>query len=458
MSYSHTTWSTAEDLLAGMLSDLQGSISKVRWPSAELQLHLAEALRTLQALTGIYEATSEPFTVSASTAFVDLPTSVPPLRGQTLRDRDVIGPIQYALYEPYDPIDGTGMSEMFTFDQITKAVQRRRDRFLMETLCQVTRTVTPTDPAVITADTESVELDEDTIAIVRAAWVDVGGPSGGLIGPLWPSSEWSARASSSRITGAPGVPNSYVSGPRTPFSIDLLPVPQSDGRLDLITVEAGATLVPGTGSGTLLGIPDDFAPAIKWGALADLLSKDGPARDYARSLFCERRYRMLVAAATARGVLVDARVNSRSAFMTTLKGADSGSPNWQSRSTDPRRGGMVIASVGLNLIALISPPSVDCQMEVTVRRNAPVPTSGSSALQIGKEWLDLLIGYAAHVAMFKIGGQEFAASTHLADSFFEACADYNEELRVAWEGMMVDEPDEQKKAQGVRRVTGGTVQ
>lgn len=451
MAYTHTTLSAAEDLLSGMLADLQGSISKVRWVSGELQLLILEALRTFSALTGIHESASDPFTVSAGTAFIDLTTALGTLRAQTLRDRDVIGPIQYSLWEPYDPIDGTGMSEMFQFSDITKAVERRRDRFLLETGCQLTRVTTPAAPVTIEPGTKSHALDVDAIAVIRAAWFDE--PTG-RTQVIWPSSDWATRTSLPRIEATSGTPASYQLLSRAPIEIELNPVPSNSGRLDLLTVEAGAALDPATGSGTLLGIPDDYAWVVGWGARADLLAKDGPARDYARSLFCERRYRMGVAAAVSRGIIVDAEISGRPAQLTTLERLDAGRPYWQSRLADPP---VAVAAAGLNLVALADPPRSALSMQMTVRGNAPVPASAQEYLQIGKEHLGAVLGYAAHLAMFKIGGQELAATTHLADSFFLMCADYNEELKLAWEGETVDAPDEQKKAQGIRRVTGSTV-
>lgn len=450
MAYTTTTLTAAENLLAGILADLQGGISKVRWVSGELQAIVLEALRTHSALTGIHEATSDLFTISAGSAFIDLTTALGALRSQTLRDRDVIGPIQYALFEPYDPIDGTGMSEMFTFDQIAKATQRRRDRFLRETGCHLTRAVAPTAPDVIHSGTSSYALDEDTIDIRRAAWAAITGRTEAI----HRASHWSARASAPRINGEEATPRTFIVSERAPIEIELNPPPSAAGRLDLLTVKAGATLAPGTGSGTLLGIPDDYAWVIKWGALADLLSQDGPARDYARSLFCERRYRMGVAAAVSRGIITDGVIGNRQIQLSTIEQLDYGRPDWQSRSAKLP---IVFAPAGLNLVAIADPPTVDVQARLTVRRNTPVPAAVGEYIQLGKEWLDLVLGYAAHVAMFKVGGQELAATTHLADSFFKACADYNDEWGAMYEKMTIDAPDEVKKAQGIRRVTGATL-
>jgi hypothetical protein len=449
MPYSHTTLETAENLLAGLLSDLQGNVSKVRWPSAELQLNLFEAMRTWNLLTGQWEASTDPIAITAGSPWVDIPASSS-LRAYTLRDRDLIGQIQYHFFEPYDPIDGTGMSEMWTFDRIVKAIQRRRDQFLHETRCRVTRLVTPTDPDVIEAYEDQVELDGSVNDVVRAAWASA---NGARTERMTRVSDQAAGFTSHRILNAQGTPRSYVfTG--SPITIELLPGPITSGRLDLITVDAGATLDPATGSGTLLGIPDDMAWIVKWGAMATLLAEEG-ARDYARALFCERRYRMGVAAALMHAPVSAAWVNGRHVPIDTLEKVDAGRPLWQSQRGTPR----VVAIAGGNLIALANNPAADCNLELELVRNTPIPAAGEY-IQLGKEQLDLALGYAAHLCLFKVGGTEFAASTHLADNFFEAAVERNSRLAssMAFEEERVGQQDSDAKARGLRRVTGGTVE
>ena len=49
--------------------------------------------------------------------------------------------------------------------------------------------------------------------------------------------------------------------------------------------------------GVAFDVPDEFVPGIKWGTMADMLSKVGRAQDPARAAFCESRYRQSVEAA-----------------------------------------------------------------------------------------------------------------------------------------------------------------
>jgi hypothetical protein len=453
MAYTHTTLTAAENLLAGMLADSAGAISKVRWVSLELRTLIIEAMRTWGGITGVYEATTAPVAIAADTQFVDLPATFATELGYSVTVQDLIGAIQYHLFEPYDPIDGTGMTEMFSFARIVAAIQRRRDQLLLETGCRLTRDAeAPDSPGVIDPETSSYALPDTTIAVARAAWTDLAGTRH----PLRETTSWGVRNAEQSIRLASALPEAYEINERLPISLNLAPVPAAAGRLDLLTVETGATLV--AASNTLLGVPDDFAPAIKWGAMADLLAEDRPGRDYARSLFCERRWRLLVAALANRGVLVDARINGRLANLArSVAALDEGDRYWQSRrSRDPQ----TVAMAGRNLLAIATPPNRTVTLELTLRRKTPVPAIASpdtECLQIGREHLALVLGYAVHLGMFKIGGTELAGTSHLVDSMMQAAADYNSDLRLAYEAEQVEEQDEKKKAAGVRRVTGQTL-
>ena len=453
VAYTHISMTEAEDALALRLGDAAGSVSFVRWLRDELNTHITEALRTWSLLTGMWEE-SAIASIPAGTQFVDLPVAFSSLRGYTLQERDLVGALQYSLWEPKSVSSWTG-TEMFAMADIVEAIQRRRDQLLLETGCRLTRDARyPAAPAFISADDESIELAEDVMSVSRAAWTTlVGSPK---TTPLWQSSDSAMRAASPTWNLTPGLPRTYVFARRAPHVLEFAPPPENAGYLDLLTVNAGATLDAATG--VLLGIPDDMAWIVKWGALADLLSKDGPARDYSRSLFCERRWLLGVAAAQIAQVLIEAKVNRRLLQFSSMAGLDRSRAYWQNM----RGATNVAALAGLNLLALDSPPAADIQLEASLIRNAPIP-AGSEDLQIGKEYLDVLLGYSTHLAMFKVGGQEFAATSHLADAFFAAAVDRNERLAEssAFESARLgDQEDNQRKQskRGVRRVTGGTVQ
>lgn len=448
-TYTHTTLAQAEVLLAQRLADT----GYVRFLADELDMYIVDAIRTFSALTGMWQD-SGITTIAAGTDFIDLPSIFPLLRGYTVEDRDLVGIMEYHLLEKKN-ISGWSGTEMFTLAQFTQAIQQRRDQFLLETGCRISQHAPiPAAPAVITPGMDEVALDQSIIDIRRAAWTTLDSRTT----PLWTSSNWALRGASPTWNLDSALPKAYAYNQHTPGIIQLAPPPAASGTLDLLTVDSGATLNPVLG--VLLGIPDDFAPFVKWGALADLLAADGPARDYARSLFCERRYQMGVAAAKIATVLIDARFNNKLAQFSSIASLDAAPTmlRWQNRTGTPT----VLAPIGLNMLACALPPATTTSLEVTLVRNAPVPALPGDFIQVPKEHMDSILGYAVHLAMFKIGGQQLAATTHLADMFFALAQERNDKLSSISvfedDQRLLSQAQERAKPRRVARQTGSTVQ
>lgn len=431
-TYSDLTLSAAETIVAQWLAETFSS-SYVRFLQDEIDTAIIEAIRSWNSLTGYHQDTQS-VVIPANTVFIDVPSIFPaPFREYSVLDFDLIAAISYHLFEPKSTSSWVG-SDMFTYPQIIDAIQRRRNQFILETGCRITYHDPAVDfPLPITPGSGEVGLDQAIVDIRRAAWkasVD------GKITPLWPSSNWALRGASNVWNLSPGLPRIYAFNQRAPYIVQLAPPNIDNGVLDLLTVD---TLPPDNlGSGILIGIPDDFTPWVKWGVLADLLSSDGPAKDYARALYCERRYQLGVAATQSANMLIDARINDKIAQFAPISSLDA-APNfryWQSRTSaeDPTGLPRYLSPIGLNMLALVLPPATSVSLELTAVRNALIPDTANpntSYLQIGREYMDVVLGYAMHLLMFKVGGQEFAATTQLADAFFQAANDYRGRLAVS---------------------------
>jgi len=95
-----------------------------------------------------------------------------------------------------------------------------------------------------------------------------------------------------------------------------------------------------------------------------------------------------------------------------------------------------IAVCGPSMIAVSPQPDAvnpySCTLDVV--RNAPVPASASGAVadaflvQLGREDLDAVLGYAQHIASFKMGGGDFVGTQDLYRSFLRQAAIYNDRL------------------------------
>jgi hypothetical protein len=84
----------------------------------------------------------------------------------------------------------------------------------------------------------------------------------------------------------------------------------------------------------------------------------------------------------------------------------------------------------LNIIAVSPPPDTGpYSMTFTVVQNAPIPANDAAPVQLARDDLDAVLGYAVHIAMFKSGGSEFTDTMPLLDNFIKAAARYNSKLR-----------------------------
>lgn len=409
--YSETTWGQATSALALQLSDP----TFVYWSKVELQLYLAEALRTWAVLTGFWRDTGE-LTTTASIGFYDLTvlqnTNNIPLLSYTIKDQDIITLIQYHFLEPATGNSWTG-SEQFTLADLTNSIQKRRDQLLADSGCVVTRT----SGIALPVAQNLLFLSDHIINIRRIAYLN----SVGVISPLFPSDILAQRNYSSADLYTPGDPYSYSSASARPTEILLVPSSNQPGTLDILTVSSGTALDPTIG--VLLNIPDDYTQTIKWGAMADLLAKDGPARDPIRSAYCERRYQLGVELIKIAPVVVNAEINGISLDTDSITNMDSYNPTWQTTVGTPDS----IASIK-TLVAVAPCPDGVYSITFDVVCKAPIPATDGDFIQIGQEQLDPLLGYAKHLAAFKMGGEEFRSTMKDAENFFNAALAYNERL------------------------------
>ena len=314
---------------------------------------------------------------------------------------------------------------MFDLSDVTRALQHRRDQFLAETGIVISRSTPSTlfDPTPISR----VGLADTIIDVRRVVW------SPGGIGAihLWREDEHNISAfDQSWLTASE--PISYSVSATPPITLQLAPPDTGVGTFDLLTVNTGATLDPS--SGVVLGIPDDLAWAIKWGAMADLLSHGGEARD-PRAEFCEQRFRLGVEVARSMATVIHADIAGTPVLVDSLANLDAFRANWQAEGNGTPD---AIAIAGHNLIALSPVPSGAVSITLDVVRRADVPTGPSDNLEIGREDLNGILDYSEHLAAFKIGGAELALTQGQADSFLSHALLRNQLMEYGTRGSLIN--------------------
>lgn len=309
---------------------------------------------------------------------------------------------------------------MWTLPIVTAALQRALNQFIQDTGCKITDLTFPGP----TPSNDLVTLPDTVIDIRRGAWIDT---LSGLVTPLWRSSAFSATAFQPLYNVTPGTPKAFEIVTQSPLSFRLIPAPVASGSLDLLVTSTGPTLNPA--AGVILGILDNLTPAIKWGALADLLGEDGPAKDLKRAVYCQQRYQEFVEISRITPVIIQAQLQGLNCMTGAVEDADSFYPGWQTppvSTLSPKQ----IISAGLNLIAPCPQPDNTGPYSVTldIVTNANIPNSASAQVQVGREQLDAILDEAQMLASFKMGGTDFEGALMLHDNFVREAAIYNDRL------------------------------
>ncbi len=413
MPYARTTLGDLKTSLAARLSDTARTF--YRDDTGELAGYIREALRVWNTLTRFWRETGE-FTTEANTAFYDLATKLPTLRGYTVTDTELMREIQSHLTEPATGTSWTG-TDQFSFDQVTAAMQRRRDQFLFET--GIVQARVPVN--VPSTPIGRVPLPQTTIDVRRAVWK----PNTGNRVLLWREDEWGLDSFANSWLAAPGVPEVFSVAVTPPIQLQLAAPPADNGTLELVVVQTGATLNPV--AGVLIGVPDDFVWGIKWGALADLLGGDGPATDPARVEYCETRWQQAVELARLAASVLTFRVNGLVKDKVSLAELDTYNRGWEDVPGAPE----AIGLASVDLVALSPVPDAQYGVTLDLVRKAPVLVVDTDYVQMGNEELEGVLDYAEHVATFKEGGAEFDATAGLLQRFLRLAGVRNTKLNAA---------------------------
>lgn len=416
MPYSYLTLLQARGQLAARLYDTS---SNLFWSDAEKNQYIIEALRTWNSLTSMWRSEFV-FQTAVNITWYDITSQANSLRPFTLTDNHLAQVIEYHLLEPLTaayPLNWTG-SAQFAITDILNAIQRRRDEVLSVTGCTITQQLVAAVPG-------RTFLPDNTIDIRRIAWLPVANPVGYTNVPLIPDDQWSQQSFETDYTvQAPGTPSSYRQSTEPPLSFDTDIPPALPGNYDVLTVNAGAAL--SSVASTLLGIPDDFAWVIKWGALSDLLNRESNAKDPYRAAYCDMRYKQGLSLLLNSPALLYARLNNIPMDIESVQNADNFRVGWQAETASQPD---TLLTAGLNMVA--TAPIADAIYGITamVVENTPVPVIDSDLIQASKGDLEAILGYAQHLASFKMGGQEFMSTLPLLDSFHSMAMLYNSKLK-----------------------------
>lgn len=424
MAYTHITRGEFRAALAARLNDAASTF----WVETELNVYIDEALQLLGVAALYFRERVELPTV-ASQIYYDVKDalagdgSMPLTRATTARS--TVNAIEYHLQEPatdWDISSVWGGTAMFTMADLQGALQRRVNQYLME----LRRVIHRTSESVAPIGDGRLSIDQSTFDILRAVWWKLDG-TGSRTKPqrLLLMDEQTAGRQSPRWTVAPATPLAYSIVVTPTLQVQLIPPPIDTGGIDLYSTMKNADLDVTTT--VVIDLPDDLVQFCKWGALADLLGRDGEARDPERSVYCEQRFNDGVQLGRIYTSLLNAQIDGAPVQIVSPDDLDSQLPRWESVSGKPS----LAVLFGLNLLGFYPVPNAAYSFTGDVVRNAVLPDSDADHLQVDASWIDALLDYCEHLALFKCGGVEWQATVPHYERMMRLAADYNSKLKAA---------------------------
>jgi hypothetical protein len=417
MPYSTYTFAQLRQELANALNDG----GKVRWVDGELKVHLWNSLRFWNVLTGDNKQWYQLAVTGGATVWYDLQQIIGSPRLCTLLDTDLYSWLQYALIEGQAPLTAALSSGQFSTDQLVQSLQRSRDEFLFRTGC----TSTVYSPAV-TPNVADLALRETVIEVRRAYWWPAGSPlpAGANPFPLWRSDEFAVGAYARFGVNSPGNPQVYSPGVEPPLLLTMTPPPGFAGALELLTTESQSALSNPPPPGTLLLLPNDFAPALYWRTLADLMDMNAECRDEERAKYARSRYEQFCELISSYPFVLAGRVAGLPVMADAVENLDRYMPDWELSIANP----LILGYSGQNLVAFPAPGAQNVSLFVVA--NANLPVADGDPVQLGREVMDAILGYAQHTASFKDGWAEVQATMPLFKAIVQLAAKRNAKVRA----------------------------
>lgn len=411
VAYNYISLATLRGELLERLEDPNAIFN----PIAECNLWIAEALRLLNALTYAWNSDYQ-FDFAGGDKWKSVNIAGSP-RQRTITDTDLYNQIEAMLLEPMSGGTWTGTSQ-FNIDIISAALQYRRDELLLQSAAN---TINIFAEAPVPLTTRTI-LPDSTLDLFRVRYIPQDSSQPYVLGR---EDVVSANSFGPLLNIQPGPPESWMITDNPPLTFDISCPVNQPATFDMLVSAAGLLFFPP--ADTMVGIPDDWTPALIYGALADVLANSMEGRDSARAKYCLARYEQLKKAMLKLPWLLEASVAAVPVDTPSYKEMDSWEQDWE-QLHDPADPQVVVGGVDLIALAPFNPPLAPIVSTVlTLVGNAPIPVADDDLVQLSRDGVDQVLNYAQHVASFKMAGQEFAVTMPLLEQFEAYCRKKNTE-------------------------------
>lgn len=467
--------------------------NNVFWTSAECQLYIFRALQMFNCLTNTWKTDFQFISPNLWNSLGSLSGS-PRLR--TATDADSYTMLQYYLLEPPTGAGTWTGTTQFALSDFVNALQTRRNEMLQVSACNdvllqnipltpnTRRTYLPdttldvprvrylalqASPAasgsigvssITVSDSTNIALGLMVSGTGIASWATVSSINGttvylslpntgavsGVISFYSPTTLYRDDTVALEFFESPlyqlpsGTPQTFQLSSEPPLAFDVDIPPNQPGVYEAVTLQSGTDFAPP--AATLLGIPNDFAWVLEWGALADLLGRESEATDRERADYCMKRYQDGLNLLTKTPWIMLGNVNGVACSVDSLEETDRYSVGWDQ---NPTAFGLAIVTGGIDFLAA----PVGSSIGITCLGNAPLLDSTNTYLQVSRDSWDSVLDLAQSFASFKMGGAEWKQALALEERAIKFCAAENSRLKStgSFSDILLERGSSQDRAQ-----------
>jgi hypothetical protein len=376
------------------LASLLDDINKIHWTDKELDLIINESLMAFGAFGYFKDRGS--FVVNSSTRFYDINNELLNQDGDKVLERtatfgDVIDRICYDLLESKNDIN---VFNVFNQSGILTIIDRRLDEFKLQT-----GLILSVDEFNISEN--KINLGNEVLDFIRLAFKDISDDDSSKwrYYKLNKEDEENLQYFKSNFNINPKrYPKYYSRILGSANNLAIYPPFENTGKLHLIEIRSrDKTLTLSTA--TKLDVPNNFLHYIKYGVEEDLFKMDTPLQDLPRASYCAQRWKEGIITGKNYSSVLNGEINGINSSIITLEDLDNFDSNWQNATGIANK----IVMAGYNLLLLNKTVTEDVSIILDVICNARIPISDVDYIDVKAEYIEMLLNYCYHIAMFKEG-------------------------------------------------------
>lgn len=393
----------------------------VFWPENELNLAVNEALLTFGAISNFWQ---EEIFVETQLGkriydlFIDnnAANSISPsIDFQTLLDW-----INIDLIENITTLNP--VSELITLAELKDKL-----KYVYGLYQRLTNLVLSIDERAIGAGLNKINLLNETIDVVRVSFIysDINNDKVEIV--LKRTDEKELQYFDLDSIDEVDLPAYYTSTYDSNKNIKLYPPPIVNGTLRIICVN-GFAADQVINAGTVIPLPNNLVPYLKYGIEKEIYNKDGVAKDQAKFAYCSRRWEEGIMIGLNYNSILIPKVNGALVGMESLHEMDLYAEDFISPATKPVES---IGVAGFNIIQTNNLPDVDVDsIGLLCTQNAILPQADEDSIQIESSYINTLADYCVHILQMKSGVFDLAATNDGYENFVQTALVHNQRLQL----------------------------